>query len=183
MTLTVYETLEQGNQTRKRQAPVRNFAEPYLVRAKRRFSKFVPSASADECWEWQSVRNRRGYGKFWFYGRTDLAHRVSYELFRGPIPEGQVVRHACDNPPCVNPAHLSAGTLKDNARDALDRGRYPRGETQGRAKLTTEQVDDARRSVRAGETQRSVAARLGVAPSTIWWIVSGRRWIGIGEEE
>lgn len=76
------------------------------------------------CWEWQgTLFSATGYGRFYFKGKDNTTHRVSYELTNGPIPEGLVVRHECDNPLCVNPAHLIPGTLKQNTRDMIDRGR------------------------------------------------------------
>lgn len=146
-----------------------------------RFSKFVQSADPDQCWEWQSTRNLRGYGKFWLHGRTDLAHRVSYKLHKGPIPAGLQVRHTCDNPPCVNPSHLLVGTGKDNARDAIERDRYRRGSANGRAKLTEAQVTEIRRCSDDGETQVSMARRFGVSRAAIQWVLNGRSWAGLGE--
>lgn len=79
------------------------------------------------CWEWLGERNNKGYGRFPTYSRDSrkrlLAHRVSYTLHHGQIPAGMVVMHACDNPGCVNPEHLSIGTQQDNLRDALAKGR------------------------------------------------------------
>lgn len=147
-----------------------------------RFLKYVPTVDPDECWEWQSTRNRRGYGKFWLNGRTDLAHRVSYKIHKGVIPAGIQVRHACDNPPCVNPNHLLLGTGKDNARDALDRDRYRRGADNPRAKLTEAQVAEIRERWQQGlETQVSMAHRFGVSKSAIQWVLNGRNWAGLGE--
>ncbi|WP_152203604.1 HNH endonuclease [Georgenia thermotolerans] len=146
-----------------------------------RFRKFVPTTDPSQCWEWQSVRNPSGYGKFWLNGRTDLAHRVSYKLHHGPIPPGIHVRHTCDNPPCVNPSHLLLGTGKDNARDALERGRYRRGASNGRAKLTPQQVSEIRTGWHRGETQVSMARRFGVSRSAIQWVLNGQNWAGIGE--
>jgi hypothetical protein len=156
---------------------------PDLIQGKDavRFWKFAPEVDPDQCWEWQSTRNRRGYGKFWLNGRTDLAHRVSYRIYYGTIPAGLQVRHSCDNPPCVNPAHLSLGTGKDNARDALDRDRYRRGSENGTAKLTEGQVSEIRKCWAAGETQVSMARRFGVSRAAIQWILNGRSWAGIGE--
>lgn len=79
------------------------------------------------CWEWDGSRNDAGYGLFTaaHLGLHEiLAHRVAYEHFTGPIPDGMLVRHACDNPPCMNPDHLSVGTKQDNAQDMIDRGRH-----------------------------------------------------------
>lgn len=146
-----------------------------------RFHKFVPDVPATECWEWQSVRNQSGYGKFWLNGRTDLAHRVSYKIHKGSIPDGLLVRHTCDNPPCVNPAHLLVGTVKDNALDALSRGRYRRGSDNARAKLTEQDVRDIRASWASGETQVSLAGRFGVSRSAIQFALSGKNWAHVGE--
>lgn len=77
------------------------------------------------CWEWKRATNNIGYGMFrWATGIMRTAHRVSYELFKGPIPKGLVVCHTCDNPKCVNPDHLWLGTMKDNHTDMVNKGRY-----------------------------------------------------------
>lgn len=78
------------------------------------------------CWEWQAA-TKKGYGAFNLNGRNVSAHRLSYELSVGPIPEGQILRHTCDNRPCVRPDHLIPGTHKDNTQDMLDRGRASGG--------------------------------------------------------
>lgn len=76
------------------------------------------------CWEWKRATNNIGYGMFRIkQGLMRTAHRVSYELFKGPIPKGMVVCHTCDNPKCVNPDHLWAGTMLDNIRDMDQKGR------------------------------------------------------------
>lgn len=146
-----------------------------------RFSKFVTEGEASQCWEWQSTRNNRGYGKFWLNGRSDLAHRASYKIHTGPIPTGLQVRHTCDNPPCVNPAHLILGTGLENARDAVERGRYCRGVDNVRAKLTPEQVHEIKKCWSQGETQVSLARRHGISRSAIQWVLNGRNWAWLGE--
>jgi hypothetical protein len=88
-------------------------------------------AKGDDCWEWQGPRNARGYGYGSVRSKTTFAHRIAWEIVNGPIPKGMVVRHSCDNPPCVNPAHLLLGLPRDNSADMVARGRAARGPANG----------------------------------------------------
>lgn len=78
----------------------------------------------DGCWEWLGGKTRGGYGSFASPEATCRAHRIAYELRKGPIPLGMYVCHRCDNPGCVNPAHLFVGTASDNTRDSMKKGRF-----------------------------------------------------------
>ena len=93
-----------------------------------RFNKKYIINDVTDCWEWTHAVNNIGYGMFrWTSDKMRTAHRVSYELFNGPIPNGMAVCHKCDNPKCVNPKHLWVGTLKQNAQDMVAKGRSGRG--------------------------------------------------------
>lgn len=81
------------------------------------------TVTTEGCWEWDGFRNDHGYGIVAYKYRSLRAHRVMYESINGPLPDGQVIRHSCDNPPCVNPGHLLPGTKADNSRDMVDRDR------------------------------------------------------------
>lgn len=98
--------------------------------AAERFFAKVNKRGPDECWEWQARTDKVGYGRFSpDSSRLVAAHRWSYEHATGEtIPEGMLILHSCDNPPCVNPAHLRVGTSADNAadREARGRGRRPK---------------------------------------------------------
>lgn len=83
----------------------------------------VAFAGPDECWEWTAGTVHNGYGHFYDGERKVVAHRWAYEHLVGSIPNGMFVLHRCDNPPCVNPAHLWLGTLFDNAQDRVTKGR------------------------------------------------------------
>lgn len=128
------------------------------------------------CWEWNSHK-RNGYGLFYTDSKTQSAHRVSYELFHGPIPAGLHILHSCDNPGCVNPDHLRAGTAKENMADREARGRRDvRGEQVGTSKLTEEQVRQIKFSTVA---PKDVAAQYGIRETHVWRIRTGRSWAHI----
>lgn len=144
-----------------------------------RFWEKVDRRGPNDCWEWTAALNEHGYGVMRPEGRRTgpgiKAHRMSMML-AGVDVDGLVVRHSCDNPPCVNPAHLSTGTKADNSADMVARGRSPRGSRSGTSKLTERQVAEIRRRQAAGELHRVLAAEYGVSRVTITNIVTGRTW-------
>lgn len=87
------------------------------------FWKYTEVCGPDDCWPWIGPVDEHGYGRISFMVEKVKAHRVAFEMFNGPIPDGLVIRHKCDNANCVNPRHLEAGTQGDNMKDASKRGR------------------------------------------------------------
>lgn len=146
-----------------------------------RFWTFVDKRGTSGCWQWTGYTASTGYGKLWLHGSTPRAHRLSYCLHKGPIPDGHMVRHTCDNKSCVNPDHLLTGTVRDNAQDALDRDRYRRGVDNYRARLTEDEVHAIRSAAAVGETQVALASRYGVSRSAIQWILKGKTWAHLME--
>ncbi len=128
----------------------------------------------DECWWWQ-LGKASGYGRIQWRGRAEGAHRIAFEVANGRKPEG-LVRHTCDNPPCVNPAHLLEGTHQDNIRDAAERKRMVRGEAHHQSVLTETSVRSARQLRADGISYQRIADSLGVAKRTIWLCCNGRTW-------
>lgn len=151
------------------------------------------------CWIWTGRRTVRGYGVIWFGRRfAARAHRIAYVLAHGRLlDQHEVVRHACDNPACVNPAHLVIGTQSDNVQDMIERNRVCRGERRSaanrlarqrhpeayavgsrhyRAKLTEALVLEIRRRHAMGEPGSRIAAELGMSRSSINRLISRQSW-------
>jgi len=155
-----------------------------------RFWAKVDQKAPNECWEWQGSLGRTGYGKFWSGGKLRSAHRVAWEFTHGQIPDDLCVCHKCDNPRCVNSAHLFLGTLTDNNQDRDRKGRTAQGKEHGlhvqgqnnpRAKLTADQVQAIRTRYATGTlTQASLACEYNISGSQVWRIVYRKHWTHIG---
>lgn len=125
-------------------------------------------------------KTQDGYAQYKVKGVAFLGHRLAAELAFGQIPLGQVVRHKCDNPGCVNPFHLELGTHQDNMDDRNKRGRQASGQRHANAKLTDEMVASIRQRLANGEKGRHIAKDYGVTESTVSTIKTGKHWVGAG---
>lgn len=141
-----------------------------------RFWNKVSKKSPESCWEWTAARGRQGYGCFVIAGKLLKAHRVSWEFANGEIPNGMFVLHSCDNPPCVNPSHLHLGNVKTNSDEKVSRGRQPKGESNGRSKLTEKEVKEIRRLRKSGEILRNIASLFNIHISNVSFITRKDHW-------
>lgn len=135
-----------------------------------------------KCWIWTAALFKSGYGNFYVGEQNKRAHRVSWELFRGPIlrvddsPHGTCVLHECDNRRCVNPDHLRLGTQAENIADRESKHRWipPRGEGHASSKLTEKQVMEIINS--PSRKKSELAREMGVGETTIATIMKGTSW-------
>ena len=129
------------------------------------------------CMEWQGGLNKEGYGACCVYGlfKSQLLHREVFALVYGSRPS--VVMHACDNPRCINPKHLFAGSPEANLIDKLLKGKQARGEQNGNSKLTEAEVKRIRHMHRNGTgTYLEIGMTFGVSRSTVWRVVTETHW-------
>lgn len=142
-----------------------------------RFDAMIDKRS-DGCWLWTGSLESHGYGKVRVGGKKVGVHRLNWELLRGPIPAGLVLRHTCDRRHCVNPDHLIPGTHDENMADMLlrQRQRGAVGDRNSHAKLTSAQIPLIRAAHRRGRTCTSLAKALDVSAVQISKIVRGVAW-------
>lgn len=164
----------------------RGFCSKHYQRARKSGMDVLPKVSLEDrfwakvdksgdCWEWTGY-TLNDYGRFMVYeaGKKPVcwtAHRMSYTLAHGPIPDGMNVLHKCDNRACVNPSHLFLGTQSDNLVDALKKGRAPG------MKITEDDV----RSIRSlpDKTLRELSEMFGISESQAWNIRNNKQWIHV----
>lgn len=131
------------------------------------------SVTPNGCWEYAGGRTFDGYGQITVNGVGRRVHRVSYELYIGPIPSSKLVRHTCDNPACFNPQHLVLGTDKDNVADAIQRGRKALGAACKKSDLTDSDVRAIRSDTRP---HRAIGADYGLCHATVGQIKRRKIW-------
>src|SRR5258708_238256 len=142
--------------------------------------RFWPKVQMSEgCWTWLAKKSKDGYGPIGRGGKDGeimRAHRASWEIHFGPIPEGMCVLHKCDNPTCVNPVHLFLGTNSDNVRDSIKKGRHKNPSHRKYRKLTADDAREIRATYRRYNRQvggPALARKFGVDRYTIEVVVRG----------
>lgn len=145
------------------------------------FYRYVGRKQPNGCILWTGTTTKDGYGRIskTIANSKRQAHRISYELFVGPIHDSLFVLHRCDNPLCINPTHLFLGTHQDNMTDMLVKGRSSRGERNRHAKLTESQVVEITNLRARGVALKTIVQMFGINRGSVWCIVSKKTWKNI----
>jgi len=157
--------------------------------AKERLLSSVNTIDPNSCWEWLKRINLGGYGSIGINGKTCLAHRISYEIFKDKIPDNMLVCHSCDNRKCINPDHLFLGTYKDNCQDMIKKGRnrLPIGKDHWHfnngIKLCKNNVIKIKEKLKNGTSALKIALEFNVTSHTIYGIKNGKTWRHVMLEE
>lgn len=133
------------------------------------------------CWEFSGPRHKQGYGAVVLGGKTVRTSRLAFRLWRGPLAEADHVLHSCDNPPCINPAHLFIGRQPENNADMIAKGRNKlppvlSGARAPWARLTATQAATIKTRHAQGVSQAQLGREFGVSSSTIWKLVAGKSY-------
>jgi len=152
-----------------------NFTTDYLEKSLKRIMKNVEILESD-CWQWTAGLFPDGYPGIWFNNATWRGNRLMCSLEHGFRDSSWLALHSCDNPKCINPAHLRWGTVQENTHDMLSRNRSCKNEKNGGAKLTIDQVREIIARKKQGERSVVLAEIYGVRRQTIQSIYAGRTW-------
>lgn len=153
-----------------------------MTNSTEKFWNKVDLSYEDDCWNWLGSLDECGYGRYQINKKRKFAHRLSYEIEYGPIPDNLLVCHHCDNPKCVNPKHLFLGTNDDNMKDMARKGRANRsskniGIENGSHKLSPEQIIEIRELYSTKTISQSKLGKMyGVSQAVIWKIVTHKNW-------
>jgi len=145
--------------------------------------RFMAKVKKKDCWEWESQLTSGGYGKFNLKGKTILAHRYSYMIFKGEIPEEMQVCHSCDNRKCVNPSCLWLGTAKENMQDAKNKKRLydQSGFNASTAKLTRKMIEEILKLDKKMPRYK-IAKKFNVSPMIISNLLNKKTYKGVYDE-
>jgi hypothetical protein len=132
-----------------------------------RFWENVDVKSDEECWNWTAAKTTAGYGVIYWNSENTYAHRLSIEISGRTIPEGFHACHKCDNPSCVNPKHLFAGTAADNAKDKMSKNRQTYGEQHYNSKLSNYDIMNIRKLLKQGVSPSDLALQFNVGQTHI----------------
>jgi hypothetical protein len=158
-------------------APRPRKRKPSPKKIDRRFDAKVMPELNSGCWLWTGAVNVSGYGLFYIGWDVLRAHRYSYERANGKLKDGQVVMHKCDNPICVNPSHLAAGSQLENIADMIAKKRARRGIFKGEDNASAKLTEGAVRSIRASSMSLAeLSMQYDVAKTTVWCIKTGKSW-------
>lgn len=147
------------------------------------WKKVIVGQQPNDCWSWSGSKSPAGYPMLWGgkeLGRPTGAHRVSYRIHHGEIPEGGLIMHSCDNPICCNPKHLLLGDDRSNCLDKVSKRRHYFGVSHHCAKLTEETVKYIRGAQAAALSNAALGKMMGVSSSVISSIRNRRTWKHLG---
>lgn len=180
--LSLLDALAVRSQLRPKKGQRELTGEKAADRALHRFFRNIHKNEMTKCWIWDGYASHEGYGILKLLSVAHTAHRLSFIIHFGNIPEGKFVCHACDNRRCVNPQHLWLGTAAENTNDMTTKGRkvVARGERAGNSTLRNEDVLEIRRRYKAGGTSTyKLGDEFGVSQQTINRIVNRVYWTHI----